>query len=257
MKHETVEKLYNNINVIGDTLTTIIYEYSEEVQNSILNTNIVTNDDKVPHKTTDIHGKIKFWKMNSLSAARKLTMETNDRVVVHNFANAYNPGGGVLLGADAQEENICRCSTLYPVLASEKCHNLYYSSSDSIKGSEDALYSEGIVVFKDDVTYQPIDPFIIDIVTCAAHDNNISDMRATALLLPAMESRISNVLKSCVLHGRRNVILGAFGCGAFKNDPYHVALWSMNMISLYANYFDNVIFALPDENYEIFKSVLE
>ena len=36
-----------------------------------------------------------------------------ERVCVHNFASATNPGGGVTKGSSAQEECLCRCSTLY------------------------------------------------------------------------------------------------------------------------------------------------
>ena len=57
---------------------------------------------------------------------------------------------------------------------------------------------------------------------------------------------------------KQSLILGAFGCGVFRNDPAQVARLMMDCISKgYANMYDKVIFAIPPGyNYDAFKEVI-
>ena len=48
------------------------------------------------------------------------------KVCVLNFASATNPGGGVTKDSSAQEEAICRCSTLYANLKEQKAWDSFY-----------------------------------------------------------------------------------------------------------------------------------
>ena len=70
----------------------------------------------VPHKSTD--AKVIVSGKRSLEAAECYAKQSK-KVCVLNFASATNPGGGVVNGSSAQEECLCRCTTLYPCLKEE------------------------------------------------------------------------------------------------------------------------------------------
>ena len=95
------------------------------------------------------------------------------KIAVLNFANPYEPGGGVLRGAMAQEECLCRCSDLYNVLAQpyflKHYYQHHYQNSDHYF-SDRLIYSPNIIVLKsDDSIPQILDkPFCADVITCAA-----------------------------------------------------------------------------------------
>ena len=91
--------------------------------------------------------KIKIVNSDSFQAGRNY-----DNPLVMNFANAHHPGGGFLLGANAQEEFLCRCSTLYASLTSETASEMYrYNNSRISKVESDyMLLSPDVVVLRDE-----------------------------------------------------------------------------------------------------------
>ena len=99
----------------------------------------------------------------------------NKRVCVLNFASATNPGGGVTKGSSAQEEAICRVSTLYPCLNERRIMKSFYyphrDAHDSLH-NDDAVYTPGVVVFKSDTSYPVLLDrekwFNVNVITSAA-----------------------------------------------------------------------------------------
>ena len=97
------------------------------------------------------------------------------KVCVLNFASATNPGGGVVKGSSAQEETICRCSTLYPNLKEQRMWNQFYAphrrAHDPLH-NDDCIYTPGVVVFKSDTDYPQLLPeekwYSVNVLTCAA-----------------------------------------------------------------------------------------
>lgn len=172
------------------------------------------------------------------------------RIAVLNFANPHEPGGGVKRGAMAQEECLCRCSDLYNALAQPYFLKHYYQyqlqNCDRFF-SDRLIYSPNITVFKsdDDIPQMLDTPFHVDVITCAAPYINTS-VYDSDNLLQIYKSRIKNILEVSMSKEVNCLILGAFGCGAFHNDPNLMAKAFADLLvrEQYGKYFDKVIFAI-------------
>ena len=97
---------------------------------------------------------ITVTKNRSYQAAMGLHKEDPDaKIAVMNFANAFHPGGGVVNGASAQEECLCRTSTLYPLLYRNMLRYSFYKHHHDLntpKASDSLVYTEGVVICKTD-----------------------------------------------------------------------------------------------------------
>lgn len=190
-------------------------------------------------------------------------------VAVLNFASATNPGGGVLRGSNTQEECLCRCSTLYPCLENKKFDNdfyKYHKNRHDTMYTDRILYTKNVVVFKDDIREPKMLPenewYSVDVITCAAPNlREVKNVNQNELL-KLFKSRIQKILWVAIENGVDNIVLGAFGCGAFKNPPYLVARAFKEEVEKVRNCFDNIVFATlvtpgigGDENYNTFKRV--
>ena len=204
-----------------------------------------------------------------------------NHVAVHNFASATNPGGGVVNGAGAQEECLCRCSNLYFCLNTPDMWGMFYTphraAHDPIH-NDDIIYTPDIVVFKTDTDRPELmerdDWYIVDVITCAAPNlretpsNRYNSGDGTRAVTPSNrelqvihEKRLRRILDSAVMNHADTVILGAFGCGAFCNEPQVVATAAANVVRDYMYAFKNIEFAVycrpsDDSNYRVFNSVL-
>lgn len=175
------------------------------------------------------------------------------KTAILNFADALEAGGLVWEGARTQEENICRCTNLYPVLASEECKKFYYDANRAhvektraILGryrevyTDRIIYTEGVTVFKDDVTYENIEPRKLDVITCPSPREHLEPQDALGIYM----GRIIAILMSAVENGAECVILGAWGCGAFGQNPYIIAKAFSEALKLYGGNFKKVVFAI-------------
>lgn len=201
----------------------------------------------------------------------KNLVEKGKKTAVLNFANAYNPGGGVKNGASAQEEALCRCSNLYEALTVPYILRHYYKwnqKNTGDMGSDRIIYSPNITVFKsdDDIQEMLLDWFQVDVITCAApyYDTRKKKPVSIGKLEEVFINRIRNILEVAIANEADYLILGAFGCGAFNNPPELVAevFHKLLMIQGYAKYFKKIIFAIKKTsdvcpNYEAFRTVFE
>ena len=153
-------------------------------------------------------------------------------------------------GAMAQEECLCRCSDLYNALAQpyfQKHYYQYHLQSCDYFFSDRLIYSPNITVFKsDDNIPQLLDtPFHVDVITCAA-PYIATPSYDPDKLLSIYKSRIKNILEVAMAKELDCLILGAFGCGAFHNDPNLMAKAFADLLlqEHYNRYFDKVIFAI-------------
>ena len=175
--------------------------------------------------------------------SRKRTLEAavgykGMMTAVLNFASAVSPGGGVTGGAFAQEESICRCTTLYPCLKTQylwdNFYNLHRNGFDR-RNTDDTIYTPSVICIKQDELYPVIMEdqywFPVNVITTAAPDLrwpkypeergcvNLTDDELMALHI----KRARRILSIAAGEGNEAVILGAFGCGAFHNPPRIVA----------------------------------
>lgn len=227
--------------------------------------------------------KVLVSKKRSLEAAKAYS---GMKVAVHNFASATNPGGGVIRGSNAQEEAICRCSTLFFNLYKEEMNTGFYdhhrnmikSGEMDVTYNDDCIYTPGIVVFKTDMVSPQIMPekdwYRVDVITCAAPNlryNPSNPMNPNsgnkAVQLSDMElftlhvKRMRRILDIAKRENDEVVILGAFGCGAFYNSPEVVAEAMTQVIKEYSYDFKVIEYAVycsPDhtENYDVFERKL-
>ncbi|MFG3256341.1 TIGR02452 family protein [Streptomyces sp. NPDC048172] len=162
----------------------------------------------------------------SLRAARRLTEETGLPVAVLNFASARNPGGGYLNGAQAQEEALCRGSALYRCLREAPDFYAAHRADRSPFYSDRVIHSPGVPVFRDDAGTLLEAPFTADFLTSPAPNAGVVARQApdrSAEVPAALRRRAGQVLRVAAASGARALVLGAWGCGVFRNRPADVA----------------------------------
>jgi uncharacterized protein (TIGR02452 family) len=177
----------------------------------------------------------------TLSAARQLVAEGFNPVAL-NFASAKNPGGGFLNGARAQEESLCRASALYECINGNAMYRHHAAQGGGFYTNY-AIYSPGVPVFKDDDGAVLDEPYLCAFVTAPAVNAGAIRDRERALVRSEMADRIEKVL--AIMAGHDAAVLGAWGCGVFKNDPDEIAeLFAHALRGRFAGVFAKVVFAV-------------
>ena len=273
------------VNIFEHTMDWIKSEQklSEAMQYSVENTKLYKAEnypvlpEYTPQETT-----ISVSGNKSFEAAVRLRKKFPEaRIAVHNFASATNPGGGVTHGSRAQEESLCRCSTLYPCLTRKDLWSDYYifhRNRNDVRYTDACIYSPDILIIKnDDDLPEPLpeSEFCkVDILTCAAPNlrpkpyNRMNPGKGSSIQLTDRElaelhrSRARHLLTIAAAHHDEVLILGAFGCGAFQNNPRVVAQVYREVLNEkeFKNRFLHIEFAVfhtPREtkNFEAFQRV--
>lgn len=251
----------DNILVFSESLNKI--NHSELLTNAVMNSNIkqrvITNSKELFPKyypQSPNPANIIVSKAATFEAAKKY-----DHPVVLNFANAFYPGGNVFKGSFSQEESLCRCSTLYQNLSTPYTLAKFYIPhrlNVTALHNDDIIYTPDVIVFKSDNYTELSKPFEVNVITCAAPNlNNIEISEEELLALH--EKRARAILNVARFYDNKNIILGAFGCGSFKNDPNIVAKAYKNVLDEYMHSFENIEFAIYSHNdtvnYDAFKKV--
>ena len=167
--------------------------------------------------------EIRVDMLDSLTSAQKNGV---GKMLVLNFANAFRPGGGFLRGARAQEEAMCRCSTLYASISGEAALEMYeYNKAHMTpEGSDYMLLSPSVIVFRDVECNLLKTPYAVSVLTAAAPNlyGEAEGLKGDALL-DLMRHKIKNVVAVAAKYSYETLILGAWGCGAFGHDAKQVA----------------------------------
>ena len=215
-------------------------------------------------------GKTAVSKSRTFEAAVRLAKQyPGKKIAVLNFASASHPGGGVRHGSRAQEESLCRCSTLYPTLTQDFLWKQYYEVNRAARNvihTDACIYSPGIVICKSDTDWPErlpqADWCTVDVITCAAPNLRYEpanqynpETGESVVILPdelqrIHEQRARQILAVAAVNGADILVLGAFGCGAFRNDPNAVAKAYDNVIKEHPQAFDLIEFAIYCRDYE-------
>lgn len=156
------------------------------------------------------------------AAARRLAGE--GPVLLLNFASAVSVGGGFLRGARAQEEDLCRCSALYACLQPQRAYYQANRAAGSDLYTDHMIVSPAVPFFRDDRLALLEVPFAATVLTAPAPCARQLDLqREAARLRGVFERRVGMLLALARALGHRRLVLGAWGCGAFRNDPTLVA----------------------------------
>lgn len=215
--------------------------------------------------------KIIVSKKRSFEAARDYPLY---KTCVLNFASATNPGGGVIWGSTAQEESLCRCSTLYANLTDRKLWKPFYEAhrgKNNPLNNDDCIYTPEVIVFKSDSQHPELlyieDWWWVNVITCAApnlrpdRDGNIRVQISNQDLFDLHVKRMRRILNIAAVKGNEVIILGAYGCGAFRNPPEVVARALKQVGNEFRHHFRVIEFAVycspkDETNYQVFQKVI-
>ena len=199
-------------------------------------------------------GRVEVTEETTAQAARRLVQyEGLTHVAALNFASAKNPGGGFLGGARAQEEDLARASALYKCVCTQPAYYDVHRASPSMIYSDHLIYSPAVPFFRDDTLALLEAPFVVSILTSAAPNAGEAlrrDPHAKEAIADALEARARVVLEVAARHAHRVLVLGAWGCGVFRNDPEVVAGVFARALeeARFKGLFERIVFAVYDRS---------
>ncbi|MEU2649461.1 TIGR02452 family protein [Streptomyces albidoflavus] len=193
---------------------------------------------------------------STTAAVLRLAAEEGGPVGALNFASARNPGGGYLNGAQAQEEAVCRATALYDCLLRAPAYYAHHREHRDALYSDRVIFAPGVPVFRDDRGALLETPRTASFLTSPAPNAGVlrrtDPARAQAELGPAIARRAERVVEVAAANGVRGLVLGAWGCGVFQNDPAEVADAFRRLLTApgarFGATFDTVVFAVLDRS---------
>lgn len=212
---------------------------------------------------------VRVWNCSTVDAILKLSREldqdasvlvktapipspgNSSPIAVLNFASAKNPGGGFINGAMAQEESLAASSCLYSTLIA---HETYYKNNracNTMMYTNHAIYSPDVVFFRDGAFRLLEQPVTASVLTLPAVNMGQVLLKGedAASAKQAMRERMKLALAIFASQKCPHLILGAYGCGVFRNDPEDVAAWWQELLeNHFPDTFRTVIFAVLDKS---------
>lgn len=254
---DTAKIIMNGTYVVGNTVNDI----SKDIENMINSTKYYRY--KLEVKLSEPENKVK---PKFVVSTKDTLKAVEDQINLFgsscalNFASAKNPGGGFLTGSNAQEESLCYRSTLYGSLREQE--DAYkYSMNHLYNGlyCTWAIYSPHVSIIRDSEMKLIHSNMSFSAITCPAPNRSTYRGNSDAIKT-ALYDRCKLIIEIAALNGEKNLVLGAFGCGVFKNDPkdvadaFYVALVEEELMY----HFENIEFAIlgngMDSNFRAFNS---
>lgn len=195
--------------------------------------------------------EIRVENISTVEAIHILVSEQKTDIGVLNFASAKNPGGGFLNGAKAQEESLAVSGTLYPTLTA---HEEYYRENrahSSMMYLDYGIYSPEVVFFRDGAFQLTETPAKASVLTLPAVNMGQVLLKGENAeeAKKVMRRRMKLALGIFAEHKAKHLVLGAYGCGVFRNDPKEIAIWWRELLEEgMGQYFDSVFHAVLDSS---------
>lgn len=236
-----------------NTLVSVFADTLDYVKQNDLAHSVTT---KHTFKNIRIHDNFSSLKnvsvINTDTVTAGVSLSKSGKTAVLNMASYKKPGGGVINGARAQEESLFRCSNLFDSISKD-----HYPLKP-----DECLYTENSSFFKN-FKYEYIEKVELDVITIAAINMNGKRMNSEIYHL-FTKNKIRLMLSVAHLNKVENLVLGAFGCGVFKNNPEYIARMFKHALTKegYASKFKNICFAIINDhnsvgsNYEVFSKML-
>ena len=194
--------------------------------------------------------RFSLWNCSTVRAVLDLTGQGAEKVGVLNFASAKNPGGGFLNGAMAQEESLAASGGLYRTLTPHEGYYRRNRACGTMMYTGCAIYSPDVVFFRDEKFRLLPRPVTASVLTLPAVNLGQVMQKGEDLTAAraAMRGRMARALELFGAMGDRTLVLGAYGCGVFRNDPRQVARWWRELLAepAFADRFPRVVFAVLD-----------
>lgn len=202
--------------------------------------------------------KFEVWNFSSLKAILKLAEEEDQhKIMCLNFASAKNPGGGFINGAEAQEESLARTSALYETQLQAWDYYKIHRDMESCFYTDMMIYSPQVPVFRKDKGELLLKPVFCNFITSPAVNAGVvkrQEPERAGEIYDAMDVRMDKMLALALSQGNETLILGAWGCGVFKNDPKEIVdLFKKHLHGKYKNQFKRVVFAVLTKKEEMLK----
>lgn len=246
---ETVEILEQGFYAVDGARVELADQMTKAVDSTVEYPN------SVPPPSVDASGDyttvIEVVNAGTLSAASRLAQQLD--VAVLNFASAKNPGGGFLNGSRAQEESLAMSSGLYPCLLGREMYDFHRPTRGGMY-TPWVVYSPAVPVIRNDDGVLLSVPYSAAFLTSPAVNARAvrkHRVASEAEILRQMAIRVDKVLSVAAHHGHAALILGAWGCGVFGNDPGDIAnLFGNALAGRFAGVFQHVVFAVLDRSHE-------
>ncbi|MCF2873482.1 MULTISPECIES: TIGR02452 family protein [unclassified Tenacibaculum] len=230
---------------------------NKEIEKAVNNTRYFTSkelDDlkKTINFKTNTKTEFTVIQEDSISSILRLSKKGENKIMCLNFASAKNPGGCFLNGALAQEESLAISSALY---ASQMKAFEFYTTHRNMKSciyTDSMIHSPNIPVFRDRNGNLIQNYATCGFITSAAVNKGVIKLKEQHLLSSIsniMDLRIEKLLSICAKENYETLILGAWGCGVFQNDPKTIAtLFYKHLNGKFKNHFKHVVFAIYSKN---------
>lgn len=217
-------------------------EQNTKVYNPLMSDELIQNRNSNSLTTSTIFN---VTNESTLDAVRRLIDEGNENIACLNFASAKNPGGGFLGGSQAQEESLARSTGLYNCLLKGE---EYYRENRKFKScfyTDYMIYSPVVPILKNEEGLLLEKLYTASIITAPAVNKGVLKKGKITGVEEVMKQRIEKVLAVFLENGHKNIVLGAWGCGVFQNDPKDISLYFKEVIEAkFKNEFEKITFAI-------------